>query len=44
MFIEDPVTRGISYDQKGVITVPEVPGLGAEIDEEYLNGLEKVVV
>ena len=44
MFIEDPVKGGISYDHKAVITVPEGPGLGAEIDEEYLNGLEKVVV
>ena len=44
MFIEDPVTGGITYDSKGVITVPETPGLGAELNEQYLKGLVKVVV
>jgi len=44
MFIEDPVTGGITYDSKGVITVPGTPGLGAEFNEQYLKGLVKVVV
>lgn len=44
MFIEDPVTGGISYNSKGVVTVPEIPGLGAAVDEAYLKGLVKVVV
>lgn len=44
MFLEDPVTGGIIYGAKGVVTVPDIPGLGAGIKGEYLKGLEKVVV
>jgi L-alanine-DL-glutamate epimerase-like enolase superfamily enzyme len=41
MFIEDPVTGGITYDNKGVITVPDTAGLGAGINVEYLKGLAR---
>jgi L-alanine-DL-glutamate epimerase-like enolase superfamily enzyme len=41
MFTEDPVIGGIKYLAKGVIDVPEVPGLGAVIDESYLKEAEK---
>ncbi|MDB5208702.1 MAG: dipeptide epimerase [Flavisolibacter sp.] len=41
MFTEDPVIGGIKYLEKGVIDVPEVPGLGAVIDESYLKEAEK---
>lgn len=41
MFEEDPVTGGITYDANGVITVPDEPGLGASIDEGYLEKLVK---
>ena len=44
MFSEDPVTGGIIYEKNGVIKVPEVPGLGARVSEEWLSRLEKVVV
>ena len=44
MFSEDPVTGGIVYQQNGVITVPEVPGLGASISEERLGRMEKIVI
>lgn len=44
MFLEDPVTGGISYDNKGTITVPDTPGLGACFDEKYLEGLEKAPI
>jgi L-alanine-DL-glutamate epimerase-like enolase superfamily enzyme len=37
MYTEDPVIGGIRYLQNGVIDVPEVPGLGAVIDESFLN-------
>ena len=37
MFTQDPVIGGIKYLDKGVIDVPEVPGLGAVIDERYLT-------
>lgn len=44
MFSEDPVEGGIIYNEKGVIAVPEVPGLGAKIDKKYLSGLESVMI
>lgn len=44
MFIEDPVTGGIIYSNNGVITVPDVPGLGAMVDESLLKNMEKVVL
>ena len=44
MFTEDPVIGGIKYLEKGVIDVPEVPGLGAMIDDSWLTKSEKVVI
>lgn len=44
MFVEDPVIDGISYDNRGVITVPEKIGLGASIDEQYLQRLTKAII
>jgi L-alanine-DL-glutamate epimerase-like enolase superfamily enzyme len=44
MFTEDPVIGGIRYQSKGVIEVPDVPGLGAVIDEQYLEKAEKAIV
>jgi L-alanine-DL-glutamate epimerase-like enolase superfamily enzyme len=44
MLKEDPVTGGIIYEKNGVVKVPEVPGIGAIIDESLLKELEKVVI
>lgn len=44
MFSEDPVSGGIVYEKNGVVKVPEVAGLGANIDESWLNKLGKVVL
>lgn len=44
MFTEDPVSGGIVYEKNGVVKVPEVPGLGASIDEDRLAAMEKVIV
>jgi L-Ala-D/L-Glu epimerase len=44
MSTEDPVIGGINYLANGVIDVPEVPGLGAVIDESYLAKAEKVII
>lgn len=44
MFTEDPVSGGIAYHENGVIKVPETPGLGAWIETERLNRMEKIVV
>lgn len=42
MFREDPVTGGIIYEKNGVIRVPETIGLGATIDDNWLNRMEKI--
>jgi o-succinylbenzoate synthase len=44
MFIEDPVTGGIQYKASGVVEVPETTGLGATINEGWLERMEKVIV
>ncbi len=44
MFSEDPVSGGIKYEANGIIKVPEVPGLGASVDEAWLQRLEKIVL
>jgi hypothetical protein len=44
MFTEDPVIGGINYLEKGVIDLPEVPGLGAVIDESYLSRAQKLII
>jgi L-Ala-D/L-Glu epimerase len=44
MFSEDPVTGGIVYEKNGVVKVPEVIGLGATIEENWLRKMEKVVI
>lgn len=43
MFTEDPVIGGIRYLDKGIIDVPDTPGLGAAIDESYLRKAEKFI-
>jgi len=44
MFIEDPVSGGLTYHDNGVVKVPEAVGLGAQITEDYLDKFEKVVL
>jgi len=44
MFTEDPISGGITYDNKGVVTLPDVIGLGASVEEAYLKRLKKVEV
>lgn len=44
MFNEDPVIGGLKYDTDGVMHIPEKPGLGASIDDNYLKGLEKIII
>lgn len=44
MFTEDPVIGGIKYVSKGKIDVPDTPGLGAVIDDAYLNKAEKAII
>ena len=44
MFTADPVKGGIQYKANGVIEVPDTPGLGAAIDESFLNEAEKIYI
>lgn len=44
MFSEDPVSGGIIYEKNGVIKVPEVVGLGAEIKKEWQNKMEGIII
>jgi hypothetical protein len=38
------VIGGIKYLDNGVIDVPDVPGLGAVIDDSWLQQCEKVII
>jgi L-alanine-DL-glutamate epimerase-like enolase superfamily enzyme len=44
MFMEDPVSGGITYDTKGEVTLPEKNGLGAFVEDSYLNRLTRIVI
>jgi len=44
MFSEDPVSGGIVYEKNGVVKVPEVAGLGAWVEEQWLKKFEKVII
>ncbi len=44
MFTEDPVSGGIEYKANGVIEVPDTPGLGSTIKEEYLAKAEQITI
>jgi len=44
MFTEDPVSGGLTYHENGVVKVPETAGLGAWIEENLLDKLEKIVL
>ena len=39
---EDPVTGGIRYKGKGKWELPDVPGIGADFDPEFLEKMKKV--
>ena len=40
---EDPVVGGITYDG-GLVSLPDTPGHGADIDPNFLAGLESITV
>jgi L-alanine-DL-glutamate epimerase-like enolase superfamily enzyme len=44
MFTEDPVEGGVIYGERGMVEVPEVVGLGAIVEKEYLKESERVLV
>ena len=43
MFTEDPVIGGINYGAQYQVEVPDTPGLGAVIDERFLQKAEKAI-
>ncbi|HAQ20947.1 MAG TPA: dipeptide epimerase [Prolixibacteraceae bacterium] len=44
MFCDDPVSGGIKYAENGIVEVPETPGLGANIDPDYLKQLKSYTI
>jgi L-alanine-DL-glutamate epimerase-like enolase superfamily enzyme len=44
MFTEDPVSGGIFYDKNGKVSITETPGLGAWMENDYLQTLKKVII
>jgi L-alanine-DL-glutamate epimerase-like enolase superfamily enzyme len=44
MFTEDPVENGIIYHKEGLVTMPDIPGLGASIKQSVLEQLPKKVI
>ncbi len=44
MLLDDPVVGGMVYGDRGEITLPEGPGLGADIAADYLASLESYEV
>jgi len=44
MFSEDPVTGGIVYKENGIVELPDGAGLGAYIDDKWLQKMQKIVV
>jgi L-alanine-DL-glutamate epimerase-like enolase superfamily enzyme len=44
MFSHDPISGGIQYGSHGEITLPTGVGLGASIDNSFLESLEKVAI
>lgn len=44
MYTEDPVIGGLQYGANGKLHLPDTPGLGAVIDERYLQKAEKIVI
>ncbi len=44
MLRDDPVIGGMVYGDGGRITLPDGPGLGADLAADYLETLKKVVI
>ncbi len=44
MFKEDPINGGIVYEKNGTIHITNTAGLGATIEQSYLDKLEKIIV
>ncbi|MBI1344383.1 MAG: dipeptide epimerase [Terrimonas sp.] len=44
MHAVDFISGGLTYHENGMMKVPDTPGLGASIEPEMLNKMEKVVI
>jgi L-alanine-DL-glutamate epimerase-like enolase superfamily enzyme len=44
MFRDDPVSGGIAYQKKGMIKIPETPGLGAWVEDDVLKRFDSVTL
>lgn len=44
MMAEDPIQDGLQYKANGIVEINDAPGIGASIDEAYLDQLDKVII
>lgn len=44
MMESDPVIGGITYGENAIVSIPDVPGLGAEIDRKYLEKCPGIII
>ena len=44
MFKEDMVTGGLQYRNNGIVEVPTAIGLGATIEDKWLNNFESISI
>lgn len=44
MLRDDPVTGGMVYGRGGVISLPDGPGIGADLDADFVAGLDGVTI
>jgi L-alanine-DL-glutamate epimerase-like enolase superfamily enzyme len=42
--LEDPVLNGVHYENGLQLTAPNLPGIGAQVDETYLSTLENISI
>ncbi|MEO6230307.1 MAG: dipeptide epimerase [Ferruginibacter sp.] len=40
----DPIIGGLQYNNGFVPVMPETPGIGADVNDEFLQGLEKITI
>lgn len=44
MLQDDPISGGMAYGANGEISVPDTPGLGAELDADFMSGLPSLLI
>ncbi|AHM61707.1 mandelate racemase/muconate lactonizing family protein [Flammeovirgaceae bacterium 311] len=44
MQVDDPVIGGLSYHKNGEVQLPDTPGLGATVDQKFLEGKTSITI